>query len=254
MHIDGWTLALQTINALILIGLLGRFLFRPVAQILAQRRAEAAGLLAQAEQARAQAQQARLEIERQAADLAAHRDEALAEAESDVERTRAQALDRLTQELAQRRAQAQAEIEAQRHQETARNQASARALALDLAGKLLERLPDGARVEGYLDGVVDALTGLPAAARATLATPAAPLTVTSVVALKERQRQVCSAHIETALGHAAQLEWRVEPALLAGIECESAQWAVRNSVRHDLDQLNLALANDESILSSIGHT
>ncbi len=37
MHIDWSTLALQTINALVLVWLLARFLFRPVAEIVAER-------------------------------------------------------------------------------------------------------------------------------------------------------------------------------------------------------------------------
>ena len=37
MHIDLWTLGLQTINVLVLVWLLARFLFRPVAAIVVQR-------------------------------------------------------------------------------------------------------------------------------------------------------------------------------------------------------------------------
>ena len=40
MHIDRWTLALQTVNVLVLIWLLHRFFFRPVADIVAKRQAE----------------------------------------------------------------------------------------------------------------------------------------------------------------------------------------------------------------------
>jgi F-type H+-transporting ATPase subunit b len=48
MRIDWWTLALQTANVLILIWLLGRFLFRPVADIVARRQDEANKLIADA--------------------------------------------------------------------------------------------------------------------------------------------------------------------------------------------------------------
>ena len=41
MTIDWWTLGLQTINVLILIWILARFLFRPVAKIIAAERAAA---------------------------------------------------------------------------------------------------------------------------------------------------------------------------------------------------------------------
>ena len=39
MRIDLWTLGLQAINALVLIWLLARFLFRPIAAIIAERKA-----------------------------------------------------------------------------------------------------------------------------------------------------------------------------------------------------------------------
>ena len=55
MHLDLWTMALQTVNVLVLVWLLQHFLFRPVAGIIAARRAAADRLLADAEAACAKA-------------------------------------------------------------------------------------------------------------------------------------------------------------------------------------------------------
>ena len=52
MHLDPWTFALQTINVLILVWLLAHFLFRPVAAIIAARRAASDALMTDAEAAR----------------------------------------------------------------------------------------------------------------------------------------------------------------------------------------------------------
>ncbi|MGB8423446.1 MAG: F0F1 ATP synthase subunit B, partial [Paraburkholderia sp.] len=52
MRIDWSTLALQTINALVLIWLLARFLFRPVAGIIAERQKAAQTLIADADAAK----------------------------------------------------------------------------------------------------------------------------------------------------------------------------------------------------------
>ena len=41
MTIDWWTLGIQTVNVIILIWLLGRFFWRPVAAMIEQRRAAA---------------------------------------------------------------------------------------------------------------------------------------------------------------------------------------------------------------------
>ena len=55
MRIDWWTLALQTVNVLILILILGRFFFRPVMDIAVKRQQEANKLLSDAARARQQA-------------------------------------------------------------------------------------------------------------------------------------------------------------------------------------------------------
>ena len=55
MHIDWWTLALQTVNVLVLIWLLARFFFRPVMDIVVKRQEKAKKLLADAARARQQA-------------------------------------------------------------------------------------------------------------------------------------------------------------------------------------------------------
>ena len=68
MQIDWWTLALQAINALVLIWLLQHFLFRPVADIIAARRAAADQLLddARTERDGAHAEHARASAEAEA--------------------------------------------------------------------------------------------------------------------------------------------------------------------------------------------
>lgn len=64
MQLDPWTLSLQTLNALVLVWLLTRFLYRPVTAIIAPCRAEAATVIAP-ERGAAQA-----ELESSAADMA----------------------------------------------------------------------------------------------------------------------------------------------------------------------------------------
>ena len=59
MRIDWTTLALQTVNVLVLVWLLARFLFRPVSTIIAERRAAAEKLLADAAAQRAHARDRR---------------------------------------------------------------------------------------------------------------------------------------------------------------------------------------------------
>ena len=67
MRIDWWTLSLQTVNVLILIWILSRFLFRPVVAMIDERRAATAKVLSDAEAAKKQAIAARETAEQESA-------------------------------------------------------------------------------------------------------------------------------------------------------------------------------------------
>ena len=64
MHIDWWTLALQTVNVLVLIWILARFFFRPIMDVVAKRQAAADRLLADADAARKEASNLHAEAEK----------------------------------------------------------------------------------------------------------------------------------------------------------------------------------------------
>ena len=89
MHLDPWTLALQTINVLVLVWLLARFLFRPVAAIIAARRAAADALMADAEAARAKAAAEAAALAQQRQGLADDGDRIVAAARAAAEAERA---------------------------------------------------------------------------------------------------------------------------------------------------------------------
>jgi hypothetical protein len=80
MKIDWWTLGLQTLNALVLIWLLSRFLFQPVANIFAARQKAAEQVLSDAQAARTAAEGERAKAAAETARLAEHRNESAASA------------------------------------------------------------------------------------------------------------------------------------------------------------------------------
>ena len=80
MRIDWWTLALQTVNVLVLIWLLARFFFRPVMDIVVKRQEEAKKLLADAARTRQEATDLRADADRARAQIAAERERLIAEA------------------------------------------------------------------------------------------------------------------------------------------------------------------------------
>src|SRR6202034_118201 len=89
MTLSWWTLGIQTVNVVILIWLLGRFFWRPVAAMIEQRRATAQRIVAEAEAKRGEATAALAEIERTRDGFARERDGILSKAHEAAEQERA---------------------------------------------------------------------------------------------------------------------------------------------------------------------
>ncbi len=235
MRIDWWTLGLQTVNVLVLIWILSRFLFRPVVGIIEERRAATAKILADAEAAKKQAIAAREAIEGERARIAAARDQVLRQAAEDAEGQRAAALASAREEVDQMRAAAETEMRWTRTaEEAAASDRSAR-LAVDIASKLLARLPDSARVDGFVEGLAKALASLPEISRDGLGAGAPRLTAAR--ALTAQETQSCRDAFASALGRPLDFVVAVDPGLIAGLELETPHAVVRNSFRSDLARI-----------------
>src|ERR1700685_960422 len=89
MTIDWWTLGIQTVNVAVLVWLLQRFFWRPVAAMIEQRRDATRRVMAEGEAAKAQATAAVGEIAATKAGFAKEREAILAAAHADAETTRA---------------------------------------------------------------------------------------------------------------------------------------------------------------------
>lgn len=237
MKIDFWTLALQAINALVLIWLLSRVLYRPVVRVIAQRREAATKLLADAEAERDRARQATAATAAQQAELAAGREAAMKAAQTDAEAARTRLLAAAQAEVDMLRQQAQAERDKQRVAQQRAGEQRAAALAIDIAERLLDRLPASARVAGFLDDLVASLRALPDSQQQKLAKAATPLTLAAPRALAPDEQQRCMQAIQQAIGRTVPLQPAVDPNLIAGLELRSPDLVVSNHLRADLDHL-----------------
>lgn len=237
MTIDWWTLGLQAVNVLVLVWLLGRFFWRPVADVIAQRRAAAQQLLAQAQAKDAAAQAALAEIEATRAGFARERDAVLAAAHEAAESQRATLLQQATREADALRAAARVDIE-KASASAARDWAErSGALAVTIAQRLAARL-DGAAVRAaFGDWLVAGLHALPPAQRASAAAGGAALEVTSAAPLSADEQQALRLRIAQALGTDPPIRFEVDPDLIAGLELRAPHLVVANSWRADLDRL-----------------
>src|SRR5271167_2262011 len=246
MQIDWWTLALQAVNGLVLIWLLARFLFRPVADAIAARQKAAEQLLADAKAAKAAAESERDNAAAENARLAEHRSEALKAAEAEAATAKAALLTSAQAEANKLRTAATAEIEAARRAEAVAAEDRAGRLAVDIAGKLLDRLPREARVAAFIDGLATGLAKLPEGTRSSLGADGTSVHLTAARAVTPEEVEACRTALAGVLGHPVAVEVSVEPALIAGIELEAPHAIVRNSFRADLIRLKSGLVHHDT--------
>lgn len=246
MRIDWSTLVLQTVNALVLIGLLARFLFRPVAGIIAERQKAAQALIADADAARHAATLERDAAVRETQQLVAARADAMKTIAAQAESEKAALLDAARADSDRLRAAAAAETEAARLEQGRLVAARATQLAVDIATKLLDRLPESARVSGFVEGLVDGIMQLPAQARSELGANDVALSLAAPRSLGEQEQESCRAALAACLNRPISLQFEVDPSLIAGLELTAAHAVVRNSFKADLAQISAALLSGDN--------
>ena len=246
MHIDWWTLALQTVNVLVLLWILSRYFFRPVMDIVARRQAEAERLLSDAASARTQATAARGEVLEARADTAAERDRLMEEARKAAEAEKAVLLGHASREIEKLRREAQAALARERIEGEKAVLEHARELSLEIARRLLGRIPPAAVFDVFLEGLCREVKAMSGDARQKLSHDGGrPVDVVTAEALSPEEAARVRDAIGRALGAHPLMEFRVDPTLAAGIELHCRNMIVRNNWRADLDRIAEDLARDE---------
>jgi F-type H+-transporting ATPase subunit b len=225
MHLDAWTIALQTINFAVLVWLLQRFLYTPVLRAIDARKTDIAHQFAAAKAAE-DAAAARLAAVETARAAIAHEREAAIQAAA----AKAQALAGEREQLL----------------------AEARHMALDLGGDIAQRLlaevPMALRAEAWLERIEQHFAGLTAAERDALrhqvaggeslvVVTAAPLPPDVVDAWRVRLRRL--------LGSDATIAFEVDPALIAGAELRFPTTLLRFSWQNALASLRSEIMRDD---------
>ena len=145
MTVDWWTLGIQAVNVIILIWLLARFFWRPVAAMIEQRRDTAQQILTEAETKRSQATDALAEIERTRAGFDKEREAVIIAAHEAAEQARTALLASAAKEAASLEASARAAIEKEQSTADAAWAERANLLAVEIAQRLVSRLNGAVR-------------------------------------------------------------------------------------------------------------
>jgi F-type H+-transporting ATPase subunit b len=250
MKFDWWTLALQTVNALVLIWILARFFFRPIVKIIAKRQEAANKLLADAAAARQKAADARTDADEAAAEVSAERDRLIAQARAAAQLEKANLLAQSSQEIAKLHSEAEAAIARDRLAAGQAIIARASDLSVEIAQRLLGRLPSGTVLVAFLDGLCQELRALSSEKRETFTAATAAghaIEVVTAEPLSKEEAAKVSDALNAAFGWKLTFSFRTDTALIAGVELHSRNTIVRNSWRADLDRIREELDRD-------GHT
>jgi F-type H+-transporting ATPase subunit b len=239
MRIDWWTLALQTINVLVLVWILARFFFRPVADIVAKRQEEANKLLSDAGEAREKAADAQAEADKMRSGITTERDRLIAEAQKAARIEQKNLMAQVSQDIAKLRDEAKLAIA--RDREAAEQAIIARAseLAVDIAERLVARLPPGVSLAAFLDGLCQKLRALPLEEKRNFTSQTAdhPIEIVTATALSNAEIEQIRNALREALGLELRFKVSSDPSLIAGIELHGTGTIVRNSWLADLDQI-----------------
>jgi F-type H+-transporting ATPase subunit b len=207
--------------------------------IVAKRQEEADRILSGAAAERRAAGDARAEAEGARAELDAKKDLLISEAHKAAKAEEESLRARLSQEVAKLRAEAQVAIARDREAAQLAVLAHAEELALDIARRLVARLPPGPSLSVFVDGACGEIRGLPSVAKASFTSAVSdhPLEVVTAGALSEEEAAQLRHAVTQALGVEAPIVCRSDPALIAGIEIYGRGAIIRNNWRADLERI-----------------
>ena len=237
MTLDWWGLGLQAINVLILVWLLSRVFWRPVAGAITRRQEAAQAMLDEGKTAQAKADAALAEVVETRVGIAEERDAILAEAKAAADKATKAALKEAQSKADTLIAAARTAIG--RDKNTARKENAARAaeLSVEIAARLLGRFNTPAVQAAFLAQLVEAIAGMSASDRAALTTSEADIEIISATAPEGAERAEIEQAVKDALGGAPSVRLVTDPSLIAGLELRSGHFVLHNSWRADLENI-----------------
>lgn len=243
MTIDWWTLGLQTINFLIVVWLLSRFLYRPIRRIIEDREAADQSAAADAQQKKQDAEATRRKYEEKLADFERQQREKESKLHAEIEQECRKTLDAAAEDAEKLVTDARARMAAERNQALENLQNSIADMARDLAAKALHDTgsPSAAStlamVNDYFDGLGEsALSDL----RADFTASPGGVDVITASELPEDARTKWQDLLKTRLGD-GPVNFEIDPEILAGIEFHFPHARLSFSAAERIDRIIAAM-------------
>jgi F-type H+-transporting ATPase subunit b len=222
MQIDGWTLALQAVNFLVLVWLLWRFLYRPVREVIEKRKQLAEQAFADADKQKSEAGAARKSFEEGRVGLAKDRQDMLKKIHEELDAERRKVLDEARDKAEELMEAARESIIQEREAALTEIREQAAALAVQLASGLLGMGGSSASSGVFLERLERQLKNLPAEERERLqkdlAADSARLTVVTASPLTPEERDQWTTRLSAYLSQREKTDFATDPEILGGAE------------------------------------
>lgn len=230
MLFDWFTVGAQTLNFLVLVWLMKRFLYKPILDAIDAREKRIALALADAALKQVAAQKERDEFQQKNADFDRQRNDLLGQAKDEAKAERQRLLDEARQVADTLRARKQDALASELqtlHQDIARR---SREEVLAIAQKVLTVLAGLSLEERMGDVFTQRLRELDDEARAGLAkalkTASSPVRVRSAFELPAAQRAAIQSALNASFVGDIQIQFETTPDLISGIELTANGWRV----------------------------
>lgn len=243
MTINWWTLGLQAVNFLILVWLLSRVFWRPVAAAIVSRQTAANTLLDNAKSSRTKADAELCAVTATREGLKTERVALLANAQAKAVTEAETILETATIEAESILTAAQRYSEHERDVTRASDQADAALLAVDIASKLLKRLDTITIQTSFSNLLGDAINRLSPEDKQALLSTEDGIDLISAHELDKVAKAAVTVAIGKVLGGEPSLNFLSDSNLIAGFELRTAHFALSNSWHSDLEAIQKDLKN-----------
>ena len=237
MTLDWWGLGLQAINVLILVWLLSRVFWRPIAGAITRRQDAAQAMLEEGKTAQAKADAALAEVAETRAGIAAEREAILAEAKATADTVAKAALKDAQTKADAMIAAARTAIDRDRNTARKENATRAAELSVEIAARLLGRFNTPAVQATFLAQLVEAIAGMSASDRTALIASADDIEIITATNPEDAERAKIEQAVKDALGGTPSVRLVTDPDLIAGLELRSGHFVLHNSWRADLENI-----------------
>jgi F-type H+-transporting ATPase subunit b len=238
MQIDWTTFALEIINFLALVWILKRFLYQPVLDTLARRRASVERTLSEAREVETRARVQQSQYESRLADWEAEKAKAKVQLEMDMAVERSRQMQALSKSLAEEKERIAA-VDAHKQQEIEHQQENrAMAQAQRFAATLLARLASPVLEAQLVDLLLEDWTNLSESQFQGLRSAADGENIEAVVAsafpLQPEQQRRIAAALSARLGRQLAVHFSEDPQLLSGLRLSLGPWHLSLNLADEL--------------------